>query len=251
MRLVFASLFLVLATAAHAEVYECDDGSGHKSFSQQPCGSNAQVVPLQGDTGGSITLNTDTSADSLLAACKLMMRGVTVASNLARENININTAQQRVFGFIRDHISNQRAREFIVDRHGDQPRAHDAQHRRDIVRRIGREHGNALASRVLSGERISHSVSERIEFSEAVLTLVEPIVQANDRKCVSASIATLAACNQRAEIRRESHGMNSSKVSKRGKATSARCLSMNAGKPAASALSPARRQAGVRTVIAA
>jgi len=108
MRLVFASLFLVLATAAHAEVYECDDGSGHKSFSQQPCGSNAQVVPLQGDTGGSITLNTDTSADSLLAACKLMMRGVTVASNLARENININTAQQRVFGFIRDHISNYR-----------------------------------------------------------------------------------------------------------------------------------------------
>ena len=40
---------------------------------------------------------------------------------------------------IRDHVRNQRARKFIVDRHGDQSCAHDAKHRRDIVCRIGRE----------------------------------------------------------------------------------------------------------------
>lgn len=106
-RLIYAFfILLAMSAGAHAEVYVCDDG-GHKTFSQEPCGTDAKVVTVEG-SDGTVTVGPNATPETLAATCKLMRRGISIASGLAQENININTAQQRVFGFIRDHITNFR-----------------------------------------------------------------------------------------------------------------------------------------------
>ncbi|MFO1349212.1 MAG: DUF4124 domain-containing protein [Gammaproteobacteria bacterium] len=39
-------LLLLLAAAARAEVYKCDDGKGNVVYSQAPCGESAEALPI-------------------------------------------------------------------------------------------------------------------------------------------------------------------------------------------------------------
>lgn len=104
-RFIFVMLALLLARMAAADVYTCQDDQGHKVFSQQPCGKDAQVVTTQG-MSGSITVQAHPTPEMMLATCKMAVRGVDLALQLAKERIDFNSARQRVFGFMRDHISN-------------------------------------------------------------------------------------------------------------------------------------------------
>jgi hypothetical protein len=98
-------LALLLAPAAMADVYTCQDDQGHKVFSQQPCGKDAKVVTTQG-VSGSITVQAHPSPEEMFATCKMLVRGVGLALQMAKEHIDFNSARQREFGFMRDHISN-------------------------------------------------------------------------------------------------------------------------------------------------
>lgn len=104
MRTLIAALFLVAASGAQAQVYVCDD-NGHKTFSQTPCGTDARSVEL--NTGdGSITLTPEITEESSQAVCRLMLRGVDIANRLSKQRISPTVAQQRISGFLREHITN-------------------------------------------------------------------------------------------------------------------------------------------------
>ena len=101
-------LLLAFAAGAHAEVYVCDD-NGHKSYSQQPCGQDAKVVSPVGGSDGSVSISASgNTPDTALRLCKVIFRSFTIARTLAQEQVDFNSAEPRVLGFIRDHISNYR-----------------------------------------------------------------------------------------------------------------------------------------------
>lgn len=97
-------LLLVVAGMARAEIYVCED-NGKKTFSQQPCGSNAKAVELQSDRPR-ITLPDEFDARAAHDICKVIVRSWDMAAQLRRQRIPIETAYPRVFSYLRESVSN-------------------------------------------------------------------------------------------------------------------------------------------------
>lgn len=95
---------LVMAGTACAEIYVCED-NGKKTFSQQPCGADAKAVELQ-QQGGRITIPEQFDARSSRDFCKMVVRSWEVAAQMKRQNIAFERANERVFGYLREHVAN-------------------------------------------------------------------------------------------------------------------------------------------------
>lgn len=98
---------LVLLCAAmdvHAEIYLCED-NGRKTYSQQPCGNNSKAVALEG-AKGRITISDDFTAASATDLCKMMVRSWEVAAQMKRQGVAMDQANLRVFGYLREHVTN-------------------------------------------------------------------------------------------------------------------------------------------------
>lgn len=100
-----ATLALLLATgAARAEIYVCED-NGRKTYSQQPCGDNAKAVELQ-QAPGRITLPDQFDGKAASDVCKIIVRSWEVAAQMRRQNIDMTRANERVFGYLRESVTN-------------------------------------------------------------------------------------------------------------------------------------------------
>lgn len=97
-------LLLVAAGVARAEIYVCED-NGKKTYSQQPCGSDAKAVELQSDRAR-ITLPDEFDARAAHDICKVIMRSWDVAGQMRRQRIPIDRAYPRVFSYLRESVSN-------------------------------------------------------------------------------------------------------------------------------------------------
>lgn len=146
---MFGAVLLLATMGAHAQVYVCDV-DGHKSYSQIPCGKDAKEVETKAESG-SITVSVNPTPDSLLASCKLMVRGANEARRLANEGIDPNSAQQRLFGFLRDHITN--FKEVVQDN----PGYYDTMQRNSVLL-VGYGYNNAR--RPLTDQDLNNVVSE-------------------------------------------------------------------------------------------
>lgn len=96
--------WLAAAGAASAEIYVCED-NGKKTFSQQPCGADAKAVELQ-QQGGRITIPEQFDARVARDFCKMVVRSWDLAAQMRRQNIAFERANERVFGYLRDHVEN-------------------------------------------------------------------------------------------------------------------------------------------------
>lgn len=95
---------LAAAAGASAEIYVCED-NGKKTFSQQPCGADARAVELQ-KGGGRVTLPEEFDARAARDVCRLIVRSWEVAAQMKRQNIAFERANERVFGYLREHVDN-------------------------------------------------------------------------------------------------------------------------------------------------
>ena len=104
MRLLILATLLATSTPSLAEIYMCEE-NGKKTFSQQPCGKNAQSVTVQ-KRQGTIVLPETVDMTSATNICEMMINSWEMASQMRRNRIDQYDAQNRVFGYVREHISN-------------------------------------------------------------------------------------------------------------------------------------------------
>lgn len=97
-------LLLCAAAEVQAGIYLCED-NGRKTYSQQPCGSNSKAVELEG-AKGRITISDDFTAASATDLCKMMVRSWEVAAQMKRQGVAMDQANLRVFGYLREHVTN-------------------------------------------------------------------------------------------------------------------------------------------------
>lgn len=91
---------------SQAQIYMCQDAAGHKTFSQDPCGADAKIVQQQ-DIDGSITIDTEAPPERKAAdLCHMIMKTLNIARQEARMNVDANALQARIYGYMRDRISN-------------------------------------------------------------------------------------------------------------------------------------------------
>lgn len=103
-----AALLLLLAGApllAAAEIYQCEE-NGRKVFSQEPCGADARSVTLSGGSLSRITIPEQFDERAAKDVCRVIIGSWDVAARLSKQRVARDQAQQRVFGYLREHIAN-------------------------------------------------------------------------------------------------------------------------------------------------
>lgn len=108
MRKLMLLIMSLTTIAAEAQIYMCED-HGQRTYSQQPCGQNAQSVNL-GQRNGAMELPERLDTASSARLCEMMVHSWELAAQMRSEHIDIRKASQRIFGYVREHISNYEER---------------------------------------------------------------------------------------------------------------------------------------------
>ncbi|RZU38365.1 hypothetical protein EV700_2296 [Fluviicoccus keumensis] len=103
------ALTLLCSLTAHAEVFMCEE-NGHKIFSQQPCGRNAQSLTLDNEVQ-KITIPDEIDEEYARNICTLAAKAWDKATVTNRSAYDSTTYQERaaiegIHRYIRDRIAN-------------------------------------------------------------------------------------------------------------------------------------------------
>lgn len=104
MRLPALLLLAVSSQTTFAEIYMCEE-NGRKTFSQQPCGKDAKNIVVE-KKAGAFALPDELDGAAAGQLCNVIVNSWDVATQMKRNRVDLGEARQRVFGYVREHISN-------------------------------------------------------------------------------------------------------------------------------------------------